>query len=70
MPGTSAMVNKIARVTVTNGALTVGGSVSFGNNTAAANAVITASTGTLTFSSAVTMASGYYFTYRGGQNIL
>ena len=58
LPGTATTGNWIASVNVTSGTLTVTGNTTFGNNSHAANAVITVSTGTINFSSSMTMASG------------
>ena len=57
LPGTVTTAGYIAKATVTTGSLIVSGAANWGNNTTAANEVITVSTGSITLGT-TTMASG------------
>jgi hypothetical protein len=56
--GTNNTATFVSRVAVTTGSFVVGGNVNWMSNTAVATEVITATTGSITFSSPLTMGSG------------
>ncbi len=56
--GTNNTATFIAKNAVTTGSFTLGGTINWMNNTAVTTEVITATTGTLTFNSPITMSSG------------
>ncbi len=60
LPGTTPTAGEVASVSVGNSpaALTVTGAVTYGSNTVPADAVIQVASGTITFGSSLTMASG------------
>ncbi|MDB5283749.1 MAG: C-terminal target protein, partial [Bacteroidota bacterium] len=58
LPGTVSTSTFKSAVTVSSGSLTIAGNVNWGNNTTASVNAITVGTGTVTFNSAIVMASG------------
>ena len=56
--GSNTTASRVAQIAVTTGSLTIMGSVTYASNATAATEVITVSTGTITFNSALTLGSG------------